>query len=202
MITDYYFRVSNWAFGIPGEQIITVSSQVGNVFEIGREYTFSAIRLNSVFYDLYMVVSNAWIIDNSEVSEVELQELLNSVGRMRANSVMQTDIIEEAVATSEFVNNIDVAAVATVSHIHRRPDDFDNLSAMLDLVEVVHGEVSVGAFDEFIRLRGNVTVGGTYLILFRTDEYGHLRLLARNGAIIPYHETQFANFMNVLASAY
>ena len=196
IVTDYYFKVLNWAFGVPGEQIIIVSSQVGNVFEIGEEYMFAAIRLNSVFYDIHMVVSSSWIINNKEISDVELNDFLDAIGEIPVTLTPQ-DVIEEATPSEEFIINIDVGVIATVTYIHRRNDDFDNLSAELNLLEVVYGEVSYNAFDEFIRLRGDVTIGFTYLFLFSANELGHLRLLARNGAIIPSNTPEFYQFIEL-----
>ena len=197
VVTDYYFKVLNWAFGVPGEEIITVRSQVGNVFEIGGEYTFAAGRTNSVFFDLYSVVSNTWIIKNEEILETDLRYLLDIVGRMPVTRI-PPEVIEEAVPTMDFVKkNVDVAVIATITNIRERIDDFGIFDARLDLVEVVHGEVRSDAFNQSTMLRGDVTVGSTYLILFSANERGHLRLLARHGAIIPYGSPEFYSFMEL-----
>lgn len=198
LFTDYYFRVINWAFGIPGEEIIRVRSQVGNVFEIGNEYTFAAIRINSVFFDQYNVNSNGWILSNEEASEAELENLLSSVGNILITPFVQPYIIETAMPTEGFIGGVDIAVIATVMETYRRDIDNDNFSALLELNEVVKGEIGENYFDEWVRLRGDVAVGGVYLIFFHSDEYGNLTLAARDGAIVRVDSIQFNSFMDVL----
>ena len=155
-ITDYYFRVTKWAFGEPGDEIIIVRSQTEYSFEIGAEYTFAAGRIYSIFYDLYSVVSNEWIINNNEISQTDLNAFLESVGSVQPTLTIPV-VIGEAIPSVDFINdNIDVALIATVSDIFRLENDFDVLSAQLDLNEIVYGVLRVGALDEFIRLRANL----------------------------------------------
>jgi len=192
--TDYYFKVLNWAFGVPGEEIIIVRHQSDDLLEIGAEYTFAVSRLNNVFFDLYFPVGEAW---NKVLPEANLRDLLDTVGRMPVTRI-PSEVIEEAVPKMDFVKkNVDVAVIATVTNTRQRIDDFGVLDTRLDLVEVVHGEVRNDAFNQSTMLRGDVTVGSTYLILFSANERGHLRLLARHGAIIPYGSPEFYSFMEL-----
>ena len=202
ILTDYYFKVTNWVFGMPGEEIIRVRSQVGNVFEIGSEYTFAAMRLYSVFFDQYNVNSHNWILRNEDASESELVELHNNLNRIRANQFNQHIVITEAVPSIEFMQNVDVAIIATVTATLQDELDNDNIDALLELREVVYGEINMNVLNEFMRLRGNVVVGNEYLILFHVNEHGILTLVAREGAVIPINTVQFNNFIDVIYSAY
>jgi len=198
MFTDYYFKVINWAFGERGEDIIRVRSQVGNVFEIGNAYTFAARRINSIFFDQYNVNSHSWFVRNEDVPEADLIILLGNVGRMRAIPFIQPLIINYATPCEYFVSNVDVAVIATIEFLIRDELKYINFDAMLDVNEVVHGYTDKRVFDEFTRLRGDAVVGNSYLILFTQDEYGHLTLAARSGAVVPYGNAEFYEFMKLL----
>ena len=192
--TDYYFRITSWVFGVPGEEIIRVRSQVGHVFEIGKEYTFSAIHINSVHFNQYNVVSHSWFIDHDEISETELNGLHNRLGMIRTLPREREEVFESAKPSIEFMENIDVAIVATIIATEQWELDNENFDAILNLRDVLYGEVGENAFNEFIRLRGDITIGNDYLILFRYDQYGHLMLVAREGAVISYNSIEFHQF--------
>ena len=59
LLTEYKFKVNNYLYGNEGDNIITVRSQVGNIFELGKEYTLFRVQLYFgvlhliVYYNLY-----------------------------------------------------------------------------------------------------------------------------------------------------
>jgi len=201
LITDYYFRITNWVLGTRGEEVVRVRSQVGNVFELGGTYTFATMRVNSVFFDQYNVNSHTWILNNEDVPDRELTRLHNNLGRMRANAFVQNEVIDYATPSADFINNTEVAVVATITAIIQCEFDNDNFDAVIDLKEVVYGEVPGNRFEELMRLRGDVIVGNTYLIFFTKNQDGHLTLAARDGAVVPHSSISFDEFRNAINSA-
>ena len=163
-VTDYYFKVTNWIFGYPGEDIIRVRSQIGDIFEIGVPYTFSVIHQNNVFAELYFVNWHTWILRNGDVSDYELNSLHDTIAQKSVRYLERQVVIEEAVPTAEFIQKVDTAIIATVKEMWEDEYSF-NISILLELNDVVYGEVRHDVFNEFIRLRGDIIIGNKYLII-------------------------------------
>lgn len=192
--TDYYFEITNWLFGEPTDEIIWVRSEIGHVFEIGKEYTFSAIPVRNH----YNVIGNSWLLNNARISEFELEAFHYSFQHLPIDSLDRTDVAKKAEPTIAFIESIDVAILAKVTRIIERELDNGNFDALLELIEVVYGELNQDILDEFIILRGEMVVGEDYLILFRYDIHGNLTLAARKGAVIPYDSDEFHQFYEII----
>ena len=200
--TDYYFRVIDWVWGEPDEDIIRVSSSVGNIFKLGGEYTFLAGYTNRVLHGqaFYGVSSQIWTLDNSEVSELELQEFHEKIRNSPPSQREREQIIEEAVPTIEFFEQIDLAIVATVNEVWDHGVIEGAFETIIDIKEVVYGEVDIENFSEIVRFRGDVTVGNDYLFLFRRHREGWFYIAARQGSVIPYGSDEFHQFMELFDS--
>ena len=200
----YYVRVTNWLFGYAGEEIILVRSRSDEVFEVGREYTFTVRHVSNVLadQDFYDVTNLYCALDSQDVSPSELQIFHEQINQMTSNNNARREAIEEATPTSEIIESIDVAVIVTIIDAWNRTDIFNaSINASVDFKDVAYGELDGNALDKYIILRGEVNVGDDYLILFRFDEWDNLRLLARQGAIIPYGSAEFYQFMELFESA-
>ena len=123
---------------------------------------------------------------------------MDSVSRMRLIPFGYIPyVIEEAVPTQEFVSGVDVAIIATVEAIWLLKFDIENFSVLIELEEIVKGELRDGITNEIFRLRGDITEGGTYLMLFTSDENGNLTIASRSGSVIPIDSIEFAEFMDL-----
>ncbi len=197
-LTDYVFEVKDYAYGAAGKERITVRSQVGDVFEIGKEYTFAARHLNSVYYDQYNVNSHSWILNNEEASGSELESFHSAIRALPAPKRAEPTVILEATPTKEYIDSVDVVIIATVTGTVQEELDNDNLNAKLELKEILKGELKKGVLDEYVRLKGDVAVGETYMIHFNADTDGNLTLSARKGAIIAENNALFISFSEAL----
>ena len=127
-----------------------------------------------------------------------INAMSRNISRQRSTRPVQRPVIEDATLTTDFVEEVDVAIIARVITTEQRRFDNENFDALLDVTNVLFGEVNEAIFNELIRLRGNLVIGNTYLILFRMDGYGHLSLIARNGAAISVDSVYFYQFKDIL----
>ena len=200
LMTEYKFRVSNYLYGNGEDEIITVRSQVGNIFELGHEYTFSADRINNTLYDTYTVNSRRWVIDNSETSDDMLISLNEDIASIpMPYNVFNNEVVEYASFSDDFVNqNVDVAVVATISAA-----EYDEENQVYDIsvsdVNFIKGTASEEALNN-VRIRGDINVGETYLMMFDKDEDETLMISSRNGSIIKADSAAAAQFEDILES--
>lgn len=198
MITDYEFAVKDYAFGSSGEKTITVRSQAGDIFEIGKEYTFAADHIDSVYYDLYSVVSQSWAVKHEDASAEEIESLLETVSKTPARRSARPSVIKKANPSGAFANNVDVAVVATISELNQNRLDTDVFNAKIKVEEVVKGTPAEGALHDWLRLKGDIDVGDTYLILFKADEDGNLFLASREGSMVKKDSSLYEDYIEVL----
>ena len=198
LMTEYKFKVRNYLYGSGDEEIITVRSQVGDIFEIGHEYTFSADRINNTLYDTYTVNSQRWVIDNSEVSDNLLSSLNDDIAsRPITYNTFENEVVEHASCSSDFIDtNVDVAVVATISSA-----EFDENNHVYDIsvsnVNYLKGSSSDEALNN-VRIKGDITIGETYLMMFEKDEDGTLMMSSREGSIINANSTVAEQFESIL----
>lgn len=201
LLTEYTFKVSDYLFGNDGETFITVRSQIGNVFELGKEYTFSSRRINNTLFDIYTVNSYKWILDNRHFTPDEQASIVAKISANQAAntfSAAKKKVINTTEPTQSFMNNnVDLAFIATITDISE-----DTVNDVLDIdianVNVVKGSVDDGVLTEGLRIRGNIVVGGTYLMLFAEDENGDIMIAARNNSIIDVTDEAYNGYIAAL----
>ena len=76
-----------------------------------------------------------------------IRRLQDDTGIIQANTFAQNVVLEHIHPT------VDLAVVATISSTERRELDNDNFSAILDLKDIIVGEVNSNLFDGFVRLK-------------------------------------------------
>lgn len=201
LLTEYKFKVNNYLYGNEGDNIITVRSQVGNIFELGQEYTFTANRINNTLFDVYTVNSQKWVLNNADVNNEILTSITSDISTVAVPYKMErsNDVIEVASATHDFIdNNVDVALIATISSAEE-----DIVNHVYDIsisnVQMLKGNVTDNSLNN-IRIKGNVNVGETYLMLFTSDEDGNLMMASRNGSVININDTTASNFESILVN--
>ena len=155
VMEEYYFRVTNWLSGEFGEEIILVRSRSDNVFEIGREYTFTVRHVSSTLndHDFYYVTNLYCVLDNEDLATEELQIFHERINQLPSRNNTRRKVIEEAVPTLEIIENIDVAVIVTINEAW---DSGHRLNASVELRDVVYGELSDDAFNRTVILRGEV----------------------------------------------
>ncbi len=204
LLTEYKFRVSDYLFGNQGDKIITVRSQIGNAFELGKEYTISTRRINNALFDIYTVNSHKWILDNSIYTTSDLSSLAKNISSKRslyAISRTEDNVAETTVANSTFMeNNVDLAFVATITNISE-----DTVNDIIDVnisdVNILKGNVDNNVLTESIRIKGDVVVGGRYLMMFTKNEDGDIMIVARDNSIIDITSSDYGNYIDALEVA-
>ena len=202
MITEYYFRVTEWLYGEPGEEIIRIRSEVGNIFEIGQAYTISVRHINRIIDDqaFYLALNQIWTIPHEEIEREALEEFHEEVRLLPSRDRARSVIIEEVVPTLEFIEaHVDVALIATITESFYRTFT-NNFVARIELQEVVYGELPYD-ITYGVTTRIETTEGNDYLILFSIINDSFVEIVARNGAVIPYGSNEFHRFMELFELA-
>lgn len=197
LLTEYTFKVSNYIFGDVGESLITVRSQVGNIFEIGKEYTFSSRHIDNTLFDVYTVNSSEWVLDNSDLSETEIKSLTNNISSaVTPCSISQSNEVVECLepTNSSVEHNVDVAFVATITSAEE-----DVVNNIYDIkvadVNFLKGNVDESILNEGIRIKGNISVGEKYLMMFTQDEDGFIMMAAREDSIIDVTSDKYNDYI-------
>ena len=204
LLTEYKFRVTDYLFGNQGDEIITVRSQIGNAFELGKEYTISTRRINNALFDIYTVNSHKWILDNSLYTASDLSSLAKNISSERSLYAMprsEENIAETTVANSTFMeNNVDLAFVATITNASE-----DTINDIIDVnisdINILKGNVDNDLLTESRRIKGDVVVGGRYLMLFTKNEDGDIMIAARDNSIIDITSSAYNDYIDALEVA-
>ena len=201
--TDYYFRVTEWLWGISGEEIIRVRSHVGNIFKIGGEYTVVITPVISILAEsiVYSVDSQISTLIHSEVSELKLQEFHDEIRNIPPSGYERRSFVDYAIPTLDFLNYVDVAAVVTARNVQVH-SGFENAFWFdADLKEVIRGEITTDMLSA-ISIRDNLVIGNDYLMLFRYSAgRTFLQIAARHGSVIPVGDPEFYQFMELFELA-
>ncbi len=197
LLTEYTFRVSDYIFGSEGESLITVRSQVGNIFELGKEYTFSTKHINNTLFDIYTVNSSKWVLDNSDLSETEIKSLTDNISSAATPcSISQSNEVVKCLepTNSSVEHNVDVAFVATITSAEE-----DTVNNIYDIkvadVNFLKGNVDESILNEGIRIKGNISVGEKYLMMFTQDEDGFIMMAAREDSIIDVTSDKYNDYI-------
>ncbi len=201
LLTEYTFKVSNYLYGEEGEDYITVRSQVGNLFELGKEYTFATRRINNTLYDIYTVNSRKWVIDNEYLTSTDIASLsaaFSTAQDERLLTATSTErVIEVAEPTDSYVSyNVNLAIVATVTDAV--VDDTDPIyTVSLGDIAVLKGTMSDGEYSNVIRIKGDVEIGETYLMLLNSNEDGCVMMSSKTGSIVNTTSDEFDAYLNI-----
>ena len=202
--TDYYFRVIEWLWGEePEGEIIRVRSNAGNIFEIGGEYTVAVIFSNRVLdpQAMYIVGSQIRTLDNSEVSELELQAFHEDIRNFPPREFGNMMVIEEAVPTLEFLEHVDVALIGKVTGMSEHSSIEGVYRIRFDVEDVVYTVVSLEFLSDSVPSRYDAIIGNNYLFLLNTNDYGSGAMpVARNGSLIPHGSDEFHQFIELFES--
>jgi len=203
---SYIFRVTEnltGGYDVPEELIIT--SKIGGIFEIGKEYLIAPGRNYSTLFDIHDITNFSQIISRDLVPESDI-ELFRRAGAERGTVPNTGDsrhgVRQNASLESNFISKIDL--VATVKITAKEADtQHDNVYTIgFVLVDIIHGEEHREALaSRGYRLRANadVEVGETYLIMY--EHFGSSSFLpaARNGAIVNVRSPEFEQYRSVFA---
>lgn len=203
MTTDYTFAVKSFVSGDADGETITVRSQIGNVFEIGKEYIFAAIRNKNSYWNSYNIIGHNCFIDNTTMMPDEKEELLSSFDSNEIISPLSIsieehvdDFIEEM--SPELLNRVDVAIVAKIKNVVTDSMMYDNVDAEIELIDTLKGTVRPEILDEKILLKGDIQIGETYLLLFVANENDNLFLASPKGSVISIHDPLYESYINAL----
>ena len=169
------------------------------MFEIGKKYTFSALRINNTLFDLYTVNSREWILKNEEYKNIELKKVINKARNKGIYGLINDNtVVKKALATKSFMNkSIDVAMIVTVSDIAE-----DSVNSVYDVyfsdVSIIKGKVPDYILSEGVRIKDKVIVGNTYLMMFTQDEDGDIFIAAKENAVIDTCHKDYNNYLEAL----
>lgn len=204
LITDYKFKVSRYDYGYEGDNIITVRSQVGNIFELGKEYTFSTDRINNTLYNLYTVNSRKWIVDHENYNPKEISEFRSTLSKLeterkaRYTSAHEPKVAETAEASKEFISsNVDIAFIATITELEEDEQN-DIYDIKVSNVKYLKGSVKKDILNNGLRIKGDIKIGGTYLMLFTEESDEYIMMSARNNSIIDVNSSEYDKFAKAL----
>lgn len=141
------------------------------------------------------------MLNNSDVSNDILTSITSDISNVTVPYKIEksNNVVEVASATHDFIdNNVDVALIATISSAEE-----DIVNHVYDIstsnVQMLKGNVTDNSLNN-IRIKGNVNVGETYLILFTSDEDGNLMMASRNGSVININDIAASNFESILVN--
>lgn len=199
LLTDYTFKVADFVKGEQGEQTINVRSQVGNAFEIGKEYIFAANHINNSYWDSYNIIGHNHFVDIDIITSAEKDDLLSYIRNekiVKHRSV--TKINNKAIASSEYMGNVDVAFIATVKSFETDEMMYDNVDANVELIEMLKGAIKPEILNERLLLKGDIKEGETYLLLFTANKDGNLSLSSKEGSVLNVNDPSLAAYIQVL----
>jgi len=173
---------------------------MGNIFEIGNEYTFAADFIERVLEPqaTFIVANQLWTLDNSEVSDSILEELLEELRVAPLNDHIRRRVVDQVYPTLEFLEHVNRAIIVSIRDVNNNFNFTGAFDVFIDLQEVVYGEITEQLVDHFlrwpIRTRDVVTVGNEYLILQGSSSDS---TVARHGAVIPVGSPEFYEWMEL-----
>ena len=111
----------------------------------------------------------------------------------------ENNVIEYASYSSDFINNdVDVAVIATITSAN-----LDAENQIYDIsvsnVEYLKGYASEEALNN-VRIKGDINIGETYLMLFDKDEDDTLMMSSRQGSVIEANTEAAAQYESILVN--
>jgi hypothetical protein len=73
----------------------------------------------------------------------------------------------------------------------------DIKTATVEIQEILKGELNPDRMKEGILLKGDLEVGGTYLLLLNVSQYGTLRLSSREGSLISIDDPIYKEYLSL-----
>jgi hypothetical protein len=201
---QYRFRITDNLTGHDLPEYITMTSRLGDIFEIGKEYVVSPRRIYNTLWDFYFVSNYFHLIARDLLSDHDIE-------RIRALGVTERDIatseittVENASTSRSFTSNVDLVAEITILESWADPlPDNTVFDVAFDIVDILKGEEHRAALSErdIIRLNFDVQVGETYLVMLEVFDGTSFLPAARNGAVVSERSRDFARYREAFAGA-
>ncbi len=187
-LTRYKVKVIQYIAGNRNEEEMILSSQVGDILELNKEYTVFTKDIKSPYFNMMVLFSKAGFVESSSTNASTLNNYISQVqikNMMSARSQPEITFIDENQTNINIDEFADVIVTVKIQEILPKDEfDLDNCTAVATPVEFIKGHVSDNILQN-LRLKDNIEVGKTYKIYLKNTGDGEFNLASTNGSIIP-----------------
>ncbi|MDR2531332.1 MAG: hypothetical protein LBC82_00600, partial [Oscillospiraceae bacterium] len=197
---DYLFQVTNNLTGNELPEFITVRSQLGTIFEIGKEYCISPMHINNALWDSHTIHSFPQFIPAEHLSRGEINRLKNAVWSRNDGDDPPLKVAESASLSPEFISSVDLAVEITVLDKLLQSLSTNVFNVNYELNNILHGEEYGHILTDWLRINTDVEVGGTYIVLLNVIDNAYTHPAARSGVVISKNSPEFAEYKKAFSS--
>ncbi|MCL2071526.1 MAG: hypothetical protein FWH07_04735 [Oscillospiraceae bacterium] len=206
MSVVYSFKVIENLTGAGLSEYITVSSQIGDIFELGKEYCISPTHNYNELWDTHIISDFQQVISSDMLSDSDIESIKKSIAEMGLIDYIGK-VAENASLSEDFITKVDLAMVITITDKRKEElaDNIFDVHYKLDEVLFLNSK-----YEEFLpdwlstgelfgtRINSDVEVGGTYLIMESAKDSGtggyFTMPAARNGAVVSVRSPDYERY--------
>ncbi|MDR2589787.1 MAG: hypothetical protein LBC71_02190 [Oscillospiraceae bacterium] len=202
---EYLFKIVDNLTGNELPEYITINSNLGDIFELGKEYYVFPSHNNSTLWDTHHISSFPQVISRELFTNDDVYKIRQMVDKNKNVFQATQTVIENASLSRNFIDNVDLVISVTVTdkwEEFRSNTIFDiayELNEIIYVSEDRYKEIFMFNVGELMRINSDVKIGETYMIMQNAVNDGvpgeyFFMPAARNGVVISEDSDDYTRY--------